>query len=246
MRDWFIFEEIPRTHYHLFEGVFDYWGRGMQKDIGTTIDALAVFKRGNMYFCFPKKQFSKVGKTILKKVLKNPKFLHNQNNKTRKFAAELIKSSKKIQKMNFSKLNDPQLEKVFSAHMDIHNKCHASGMLAILVEWEHELLSNYLKDYLKEKIQEKNLNLKPNEIFSILTIPLEDSFQIKQEREAVEIALKILKKEKTAKLFRKKDIKEIIKLLPLIDKKIDKEIEVHYKKFLWIPFMFCAMLDQYT
>lgn len=238
MTDWFIFEEIPRTHYHLFEGVFDYWGKGMKKDIGVAFDILSIFKKGDMYYCFPRKSYQEAGKIILEKTLKNPQWFIKKNNKIRKLSLELIESSNRLQKMDFSELSDRKLIEFFSKHSFIHQATHASGMLGIVLEWDHELLSTYLKNYLKEKIKEKKSNLKLGEAFSILTIPLDESFQIKQEREALEIASKILKKEKTANLFIRKKAEEIIKLLPSIDKKLDKEIEEHYRKYCWLPYMY--------
>ncbi len=237
-RDWFIAEEIPRTHYHLVEAVFEFWGKGMKKDIGMNFDVLCVFKKGDLFFCWPKKQFNEAGKRTLKKTLDTPDWLVKINSDLEKASEELIKDSKKFREIDFSILSDKELEKVFSAHMKIHNKCHVLGMYATVLEWDHELLSNYLRNYLTKKIKEKNLLLKLAETFSLLTTPHKESFQLKQEKEAIEIALKILKNKKVKELFLEKQEKEIIESLSSLNKELDKEIDLHYKKWLWQSYMY--------
>ena len=66
MKDWFILEEIPRTHYHLFEGAADYWSKEMKKDIGVKLDTFICFKKGENFFGFTKKRHAEAGKRTLK------------------------------------------------------------------------------------------------------------------------------------------------------------------------------------
>jgi len=122
--------------------------------------------------------------------------------------------------------------------MKMHNHCHVLGMYATVLEWEHELLSKYLKNYLDKEIKRKNSSLKVSETFSLLTTPHKESFQLKQEKEAIEIALKILTEKKVKELFLKKEAKEIIESLPLLNKQLDKEIDAHYRKYLWLSYMY--------
>jgi len=236
--DWMIFEEIPRTHYHLFQAVLDYWCKDVKKDTGIAMDMLGIFRKGDIVYYTTKKKFDESGKRMLKKVLETPEWFIKTNKNLEKLSFRLIKVSKKLQKKNFSKLNEKQLEKVFSQHMKTHNNCHALGMPATILEWEHEYLSTYLKDYLKKLIKEKNLPLKIGQTFSLLTTPLKESFQLKQEKELIEIASELLKDKKLKKLFSEKKAKEIIRLLPSVNKKLDKKIDSHYKTFRWLPYMY--------
>ncbi len=237
-KDWFIAEEIPKTHFHLLEPVYEYWGKGMKKDIGMTIDVLSVFEKGNVFFCWPRKKFTAAGKKTFEKTLSNPDWLIKINRLLEKTAGKLIESSKKMKKTDFSVMSKKELEKVFSKHMQIHSKCHVFGMLPTMIEWDHELLSNYLKKYLKQKIEEKKLSLRVAEVFSLLTTPHNESFQLKQEKQIIELSLIVLNDTETRKLFLEKEPEEIIKLLPLINKKISKKIENHYINFRWLPYMY--------
>ncbi|MFH1663775.1 MAG: PEP-utilizing enzyme [archaeon] len=236
--DWFVAEEIPRTHFHLLEPVYEYWGKEMKKDIGMIIDVLSVYRNGNVFFCWPRKQFSSAGKKTFEKTLKNPEWMIKINFLLEKTAGKLIESSKKMEKKDFSVMTNKELEKVFSSHMKIHFKCHALGMLATMIEWDHELISNYLKNYLSQRISEKKLSLKVAETFSLLTTPLDESFQLKHEKEIIRIALNVLNDEKTKKLFLENEPCKIIELLPLTNKKIGEELEANYRNFRWLPFMY--------
>jgi len=238
MKDWFFFQEIPRSFYHLFEGVFDYWGKDMKKDIGVSVDILSVFRKGDTYYSMGRKKFSKAGKKILNKTLKNPEWFIKKNKEVEKASKALIESSEKLSKTNFLVLTNKELEKIYSKHNKLHQECHVSGQLAIMLEWDHELLTNYLKDFLEKEIKKNHLPLKIGETFSVLTTPLKDSFQLKEEREVIKLALKILKKKKVKKVFLKKEVKEITEQLPKINKKLSKEIDLHYKKYCWLSFMY--------
>ncbi|MBU2099859.1 hypothetical protein KKB11_01355 [Candidatus Micrarchaeota archaeon] len=238
MKDWFILEEIPRTHYHLFEGASDYWSKEMKKDIGVKLDTFICFKKGENFFGFTKKRHAEAGKRTLKKILKNPQWYLNIQKQLEFYSNKLMNSSNALQKKDFSLMSDKELEKTFSSHLFFHNKCHKLGMLDFVLEWGYELLSNYLKSHLKEKIKEKNLPFKVSATFSLLTTPHKESFQLKQEKEAMNIALKILKDKKTKNLFLNKNPEQIIDLLPSVNKKIGKEIHFHYRKWNWLPFMY--------
>ncbi len=95
-----------------------------------------------------------------------------------------------------------------------------------------------LSDYLKKRIQEKNPDLKVGETFSLLTIPRHETFQAKQEREIVGLAQKILKIPSARKLFRKKTVSQVIEALPSVNPKLNKEIEKHFLRYRWLPYMY--------
>ncbi|MBU2100251.1 hypothetical protein KKB11_03395 [Candidatus Micrarchaeota archaeon] len=238
MTNWFFFQEIPRSHYHLFEGVFSYWGKEMKKDIGVSIDLLGVFKNGDTSYFMDRKNFSKAGKTIFKKTLSNPKWFISKNKKIEKISNALIKNSDKLLKTDFSVLSLKQLAKIYEKHNKLHQACHVSGQLAIILEWDHELLTNYLKDLLEKTIKEKNLSLKSGETFSVLTTPLKDSFQLKEEIKVIELALKFSVDAKTKNLFLSSEPDKIIELLPFVNKKFDVLLEKHFLEFRWLPFMY--------
>ncbi len=237
-KDWFILEEIPRTHYHLFEGVIDYWSKEMKKDIGVNFDVFCCFKKGENFFGFTTKKHIEAGKKTLNKILENPEWYLSIQKNLELYCHKLMASSNSLRKKNFSIMSDNKLEKTFSSHLTLHNKCHKLGMLDFALEWGNELLSNYLKAFLKKRIQEKNLPFKVSATFSLLTTPEKESFQLKQEKEAMKIALEILKNNKTKNIFIKNNAEKIIELLESKDKKTSNKLDLHYNKWLWLPYMY--------
>jgi phosphohistidine swiveling domain-containing protein len=199
---------------------------------------MGTFRKGDMCIIWGRKKFTETGKRMLEKALNNPEWFIEIDKKLEKASFDLVKASKKLQKKSFSKLSDKELEKVFSEHMKTHFRCHTLGMPITVLEWDHELLTNHLKSFLEKKIREKNLPFKVGATFSLLTTPHKESFQLKEEAEAIKIALMILSDKKAKKLFLEKETRKIIELLPLTSKKIDKEIELLYRNFLWLSFMY--------
>ena len=80
----------------------------------------------------------------------------------------------------------------------------------MLVDFERNLFSNYLLDYLKQKIKQKSYHASVGDVFSILTTPLECTFAEK----------------------------ETIALFKLSRKITEYGIEKHYRNFCWLPFMY--------
>ena len=113
-----------------------------------------------------------------------------------------------------------------------------SGWPAVLVDFERNLFSNHLLNYLKQKIKQKKYSVSVGDVFSILTTPLENTFAEKETNHMFSLLAEVKKDQKLVRLLRLGDTAAITNNWPLINKKTWQKFNKHVENFCWLPHMY--------
>ncbi|MBU3901520.1 hypothetical protein KJ590_01420 [Patescibacteria group bacterium] len=102
------------------------------------------------------------------------------------------------------------------------------------MEVYHNLFSGFLEKKLAKVINQKSLNKSPGECLAILTIPAEESFAKKQEKDFLKLVSQINRNSRLKRLFQDKSAKAIIK--KLVGNSFNKKIDQHIIGYCWVNY----------
>jgi phosphoenolpyruvate synthase/pyruvate phosphate dikinase len=198
-------------------------------------EGIWVMKEGNnIGTYFIKDELRKIVESTMSKIINHTSDVKNVHKVAIKYNQEYFKQLKKFDKLDFRKISKLDLLKIYKGLYKLLEKSHGYSLPSTwFVDSDGEDLSNFLINYLKQKIKEKKLDFSAPEAFSILTTPDKESFAQIEEKEMLNI-LPLIKKDKTAKkLFLEMDTQELEQNLFLIDSKLKSKIFKHFKKWRW-------------
>lgn len=236
---WFVMEVCPRSNPLMLAlpmaGFSDLREFGAPKAIGySLIDS----RKGDEKLLFPRKPFSDAGKSTLEKLLSDPDWGRLHNEMIVSLGREFFgKTDELLAGVDFRKKTNAELADIYSKLMELQRKSHVSGLVWVVVEFDHQLLTRYLMEYLKMQIRKSGSSLRATETFSVLTTPLEDSFAQKEEISLLQITAKI-KEKKLEKIFDTNDSDEAYLKLRDFDPDIAGKIDSHTASFAWLPYMY--------
>ncbi len=214
---WFVMEEINNSHPLLSVDAkmccVDAYKYGIPK--GTVKQTVVKGEKDNDLLCFMRSEFKATSKAFFEKILKDIDWALELSEKIIETSTSLFKLSDEIRKANFSKLSNSELAKLLEKWVTVRREAHGYGMPWNYVEFEDQLFSKYLTNYIASKIKEKKLSLFPSAVFSTLSTPLQKTFAARQEEELLELAVKAKS-----------------------GKNVEKELEVHYNKYCWLSYMY--------
>jgi phosphohistidine swiveling domain-containing protein len=233
--DWFLMEEIPASSVFLLSGTFRRMTEEYRKDFNLPVHMDMLYKQNALYLYFQRKEFLANAKFLLDKTLASPKFLWDINVKNKKNQKNMFKFCDKLNKIDVTTLDDSSLLRLYSEFSLLFEKAIVSGWIDNVLEFENELFSNYLREYLNKKAALAGKT--GAELFSIFTTPDKITNGIKQEIALQKIALAI-KKSNKADFFISNSAEDIDVKLKKIDPKIDAMITSHAANFCWYFFMY--------
>ncbi|MFA4833767.1 MAG: PEP-utilizing enzyme [Patescibacteria group bacterium] len=237
---WFVAERIPDANYIMTYNVFiDYGRRLKQQGLGDALKQLIwVIRDGVFNLCYVRREFDKMVKNIFFKATTDLPWLAKMNRNVEIFAKEYLLFSKSLLNFNLKKLSDAQLIKKFDRLLELQIRSHGFGQATTwLIDADYQLFSNYLFNYLKDKIKKDKLKLEPSSVFPLVTTPLRPSFVEIENQESLKMAYEISKDKKAALTFKKNDdVFKIEKELKKQKPALFKKIENHQKKWFWLHY----------
>jgi phosphoenolpyruvate synthase/pyruvate phosphate dikinase len=238
--NWFRMEEIPRVHPLMIGGPMNGFTRkklyGLKKaNMNYSVTSFEG-TTASLYFIWD--EFHTTGKAILEKILKDPKWAENINKKIIRLNQKYFDFAKKNAHTDLGQLSNRQLGALYEQLRDRQFTSHELGVIWVVLEFEHQLYTKYLQDYLEKQTKAMKKDYSVGEIFSVLSTPLDETFAQKEEKDLLKIAQAIQADEKAWKLFIKGKPKDIMEKLPQTNKRIDRQIQKHYENFCWLPFMY--------
>lgn len=238
MMKWFVMEVCPRSHPLMLVppmvGFADLREFGAPTALGySLIDS----RNGDEKLVFPREPFSDAGHAILDKLLENPHWGLTHNDAILQYGdAFFTQTNALLRDLDFTSASDDNLARIYETLYECQRKSHVSGLVWVVLEFDHQLLTRYLVDFLKKTIQSKKLALKAAEAFSVLTTPTRDSFAQKEELALLEIASRI-QDVRVKKLFAA-DLDVLDAKLSKMDSALSQEIDEHVQRFAWLPYKF--------
>lgn len=215
-------------------------------------DDLAIYENVDFSFCYHLDSLRKCAKSIFDKLVKNPSWGLELDDVILENAKSFREYSSQLQKMSLSKLSDQELSKVIHDWFFKYFKdSWVSGWPAVLVDFEKNLFSNYLLNYLKQKLQQTGKTKKEQktakdkypaslgDIFSALTTPLEETYAQQENISLLELLTEIKQNHNISKIFlQNAELKSTLSNLQKENNLFYLKFIAHCKKFSWLPYMY--------
>lgn len=188
---------------------------------------------------FPKTDLRAAIEAILKQVRNNPDSADKLHAATIKKNQEYFSLAHKIEKIKHSRLSNAELLRLYDKIMQYQILTHSMSLSTTwLLDSDGEDFSNYLFNYINGQIEKLKLKLNPAAVFSVLTTPLRDSMAQIEEKELLNIIIKIQKCVVAQRILSNKSVEWIGKNFERLPKDIQDMIVRHYKKWLWVPYTY--------
>ncbi len=156
--------------------------------------------------------WKEIGEKGLKTFIKNRNLIFELRKGHLKTTNEMVKLLEKFNKTNFSKLSNKELLHYFNKILVLDENICAEGFTFVAIDLGNDFLTNKLNSILEKKATSKKA-----EYFSILTMPDEDILSAEENKELLELALKV----------KKGELKSEQKIKTLHD---------HWQKWCWITY----------
>lgn len=241
-KGFFLLERIPKAPLHIFamgDAAFvnPYFKKvyGLKKTPGPD---LAIFEGEDYLFHYNLDKLRLCTANIFEKLVGDPGWGLKMNVRIVKNAKAYFDHSASISRKNLNRLTNDELASVLHQWFFKYFKdSWVSGWPAVLVDFERNLFSNYLINYLKQKAKRISYSVSVGDVFSILTTPAELSFAQKETISLLNLLEQVQTDKKLLDLFSDGEINKILNDLPSY-KIFNKSFEKHFQSFCWLPFMY--------
>lgn len=237
---WFVAEKIPDVNYIMTYNIFIGYGKCLQQQgLGSCLQQLIwVIKDGVFDLCYVRGEFDKMVKNVFSKATTDLVWLAAINKEVEVFAKQYLFFSGSFLKLNLTKLSNKELIRKFNELLDKQIKSHSWGQSTTwLIDADYQLFSNYLINYLKDKIRQSKLKIELAGAFSTLTTPLRPSFMEIENRESLKLVYEVSRDKAASLIFKKNN--EISKIAAELKKKksvLFKKLKQHQKKWFWLHY----------
>lgn len=235
----FCMEEMP-NYYPMMAGIAwnTAWANRFLKSYGfkRKMSCLAtIFQNNICQLLVARQEFKEIGLELLENIKKNPKWGDKYFRDLKKTESDLYRASDRLKKMNLTNLSDRELFKVFDSYYnDTYSHLHVFHWMQTAADFGENLLSKYLRNYLKDRISDQGYSL--GEVFSTLTTPTKEAKAAEEYVKLLLILSRIVSKPSLKKFFAKHNAKEIDETLFKLDKKLDSMIGRHAEAFGWLGY----------
>lgn len=175
------------------------------------------------------------GKFILQR-LEEPAYAKKVLHKTDYYLQVFFGLSEEISQTKLSTCTNVELIKFIKEFEKLFSTVSSWGTLISLTEYEHELVSKKVKKIITKKLSAVSINESIESIFQLVTTSKHKTYVVKERDELLHLASVISKNPVWLKIFNQEfsQILVEIKSMP----KLQKLIEQHQQKYLWLSFGF--------
>lgn len=171
-----------------------------------------------------------IATSIIKRASKDNNYFSKLYLIWKKDFTKIFSHNRRLLKVDFSKLSNKELVDLSHKYYKFYTDIHFPGFLDAFMFYAdcrlYELLTVF---YAKKKMQES-----PQQLFAILTAPIEPSFIAKAEKELYEIAVEFL-----SKGYKKENLKKFANV------NLEQRINNYLKKYFWLKSSYLGY-KQYT
>ncbi len=235
---WVVLEEMPNYYPMMVAIVWNVEGANkIFKNFGLTsrfTKLLTIYKNDMCSLAVVKKEFNFIANEVLKILINRPAIGKKYISRLTRCQNELILETDKLRRVNLADLTNRRLYSLYKKYYEVYSKLHAHHWIQTTADFEDNILSKYLMNYLASRIHGHKQSL--GEYFSVMTTPVEDGNGAKENKDLLEI-LHFINQNKTLKIyFQKTESRIIAQELDKINKSISMKIKKHVDKYGWIGY----------
>ncbi|MBI2597892.1 MAG: hypothetical protein HYW50_01720 [Candidatus Diapherotrites archaeon] len=218
---------------------FIYWpdaySSGWKEIIGKNLqNTLLEFRNSKFRYCIDKMEWKEMAEMVFSRI-KNSNFGEKIIEMNKESVLGLYNYCREIHEKDFSFHTNAELKEVNENYSKKMIEANRAGLFISILEYENNILSDNLENYLKEQREKIGLQINVPEAFAMLITPRKDNFT-QQEIENYHKLLKEFKENKKI-VQRKNDSPK--RLLGFIEKSFPKffeKIRQHAKNYCWIRY----------
>ena len=200
---------------------------------------LNIYDGEDFLFCYNLDSLRGCTEEFFDKLIANPKWGIELDDLIIKKAKEFIEYSKELENRELENLEDEELIKISNTwFFKYFHDSWVTGWPAVLIDFEKNLFSNHLLNYLKQKVKKINYQISVGDIFSALTTPVEETFAQMETISLFNLLEKIKKDKKLVILLKDGSVGEIVNKWTEVNKDLWQDFLLHYKNYCWMPFMY--------
>jgi len=181
--------------------------------------------------CYLAQGWQAAHRRVVAKVRKNPDYLRRIFHFIDVEGKKLAAFARRFAGKDLKKISNFELNRCYQNYCRQNIIYYGYGVTTVLLDFQK---TTFLSDEVNKFLAAK----KAVKYFSLLTTPLQDTFNKKHELELLEILKSIKAKKKILDLFKKNDSQGIVKALPAADKVCWQKIRRHTKKYAWVHYVY--------
>jgi len=202
-----------------------------QKFIGRKLDFAEKIENNAVWYLINMKQWATAHYFLVSQIKNNPALLRKIFGNIDRQGKKLVAFSQKAAAKNLTALSNNQLIDYYQKYYRQNLETYSYGLTLPVLDYQH---TTFLSDEISRFLKSKNAK----NYFSLLTTPIQDTFNKLHELNLLKILIQINKKSKILKLFKSLDSNQLVSVLPIKDKKIWQLIKAHTKKYAWVHYVY--------
>ena len=216
---WFVVEKSESSHYlfaaspiHSLTTEFEQIGFPNMKQGG------AEYIKDGAKYVFEKKEWVANAKNCLKILLDDPEQLKKVNQEVVDLSKQLVDCSEDLLKKDLKTCSNQELAQLYNQFEDVRNQSHIRRGPMWLIETSGELYTNHILKKLDDRIKKKQLDLIADNVFAVLSTPVEKNQSAKEKEDFLRIALELISE---------KELTETV---------IKDKLKQHAENYRWLPY----------
>jgi phosphoenolpyruvate synthase/pyruvate phosphate dikinase len=212
-------------------------GKGFRETFGQAYSNLVELKNdGYLTQAVIWRQYHALGKKIMNRLLEDKTYAKKALTKSYQLMAKWFDFSKQIIKDDLTKDTNAELARRVDKFRNLFYQTSNWGVLISIVEYEHELLTNKVKEFLKKKIKTEKLDINIEDLFQLVTTKFAVSYVVKERNDLLNLALRVYQNKKW-NIFISKNFSQVMTDLSKYQK-LDSLVDKHLRRYVWLSFAF--------
>ena len=240
-KEWRFLEKVEKIRpFPVMIGYLFALTRGLKRFIRDQYQELiTVFEKDTCWIYGKKEDCLRVGKSALKEILHNKKFIQEYRKKLIRRCNNLVRYSEKLFKENLAQVSNQKLLESANKYFKLYFSMFSLGVIPNTLDYASESIDNLLIDKLVKILRKKVSNSrKISEYFTTLTSPLENTLSLQERKDLLNLAENIYKERSLRKLFAENDSQFTKQIIEIKNKELNKAIEEHLLKYAWMSYKF--------
>lgn len=231
---WVKYEEYTQANYMAWAYRVWHFAAGWRDLLPETFDTAILVREGHFEMHLERDGFSKRGQRLFNLIKDNPDWFSELQWQAGEPVERLFALSSEIRTINYSELSDQEVSTTAERFLYTFDHAHKHGVLMGIIEFEHELLTKYLLNYIDDVRQRSDL--KTSQLFTVLTSSSRETFARRQKQVEYTLLLDVDHKANLLRAFETAEASVLAQSLSTIDPEFSDRFNAYYESFCWLPF----------
>jgi phosphohistidine swiveling domain-containing protein len=199
-------------------------------------DTAIVTDEGHTRYYLEREGFRRRGQALFSLVYEHPEWFHRLHWEAKGCAVALFDYSREIKGSDYNRMDDAGLVETAADFLEKYHRAQDHGVLMSMLEFDHEIFTKYLLDYINNLRREQKMDVEASHVFSTLTTSTHDTQGKKFKLSELELLTRICAEGSLRTLFETREAHDIIESLPSASPALSERLESHYEAFCWLPY----------